>query len=166
MWRMGIRRMVGVDTSFMDPNAFAAGLVCALPLTLPFWAGKPSLAMRLFLLGFTRPRLPLHPSYRLSNRVHGPCPLHPLSACFATGRVKVAIMSMLLVAVVAPVAWFALPVRTSGPLPDDHRSELRAEERPGIGGGPHRRSGLRLRSLDAKPRTGLRPQRLYVCDGP
>ena len=52
-WRMGISRMVGVDTTNNNPNAFAGTLVFALPLTLPLWATKPSPVVRLGLMGFT-----------------------------------------------------------------------------------------------------------------
>jgi O-antigen ligase len=52
-WRMGINRMVGVDVTYADPNAFAAGLLYALPMTLPFWAERPRRVPRSLLLGFT-----------------------------------------------------------------------------------------------------------------
>jgi O-antigen ligase len=52
-WRQGISRMIGVDMTFSDPNAFAASLVLALPLTLPFWTERPRPAVRVLLLGFT-----------------------------------------------------------------------------------------------------------------
>jgi O-antigen ligase len=52
-WRMGISRMMGVDATYSNPNAFAATLVFALPLTLPLWASRPSSVMRLGLIGFT-----------------------------------------------------------------------------------------------------------------
>jgi O-antigen ligase len=52
-WRMGISRMIGVDSSFGDPNAFASTLLYALPLTLPFWAERPGKGVRLVLVGFT-----------------------------------------------------------------------------------------------------------------
>ena len=52
-WRMGIRRMIGVDQTFNDPNAFASTLVFSLPLTMPIWASRPSPFLRLALLAFT-----------------------------------------------------------------------------------------------------------------
>lgn len=52
-WRMGIRRMVGVDVTFRDPNAFASALLYALPLTLPFWEERPIRVPRWLLVGFT-----------------------------------------------------------------------------------------------------------------
>jgi O-antigen ligase len=52
-WRMGIRRMVGVDMTFSDPNAFASTLLYTLPLTLPFWLEQPRRVPRYVLLGYT-----------------------------------------------------------------------------------------------------------------
>jgi O-antigen ligase len=52
-WRMGIRRMVGVDVTFGDPNAFASTLLYTLPLTLPFWREQPRKVPRFVLLGYT-----------------------------------------------------------------------------------------------------------------
>src|SRR5262245_41415645 len=34
-WRMGTRRMIGVDVTFSDPNAFASTLLYALPFVVP-----------------------------------------------------------------------------------------------------------------------------------
>jgi O-antigen ligase len=52
-WRMGITRMIGVDTSYGDPNAFAYTLLTALPLTMPFWAEKGTGLRRSLLIGYT-----------------------------------------------------------------------------------------------------------------
>jgi O-antigen ligase len=51
--RMSIDRMVGVDVTYADPNAFASGLLFALPMTLPFWFERPRRVPRWLLLGFT-----------------------------------------------------------------------------------------------------------------
>ncbi len=106
---MGIRRMVGVDTSFMDPNAFAAGLVMALPMTLPLWATKPSSGMRTLLIGFTAAAClsVLLTGSRTGFLALGLCTLLCL---VSTGRLKTAAALLLLAAAAAPVAWFALPV--------------------------------------------------------
>ena len=108
MWRMGIRRMVGVDTSFMDPNAFASGLVVALPMTLPLWAAKPSSGMRILLVGFTAVAglCILLTGSRTGFLALGLCTLLCL---VSTGRLKTAAALLLLAAVAAPVAWCALP---------------------------------------------------------
>ncbi len=52
-WRMGIRRMIGVDQTFNDPNAFASTLLYTLPLTLPFWREQPRRIPRGVLIGYT-----------------------------------------------------------------------------------------------------------------
>jgi O-antigen ligase len=51
-WRMGIRRMIGVDVTYHDPNAFAATLLMSLPLALPFWPKPSTWLQRLLLLVF------------------------------------------------------------------------------------------------------------------
>jgi O-antigen ligase len=40
-WRMGVSRMVGVDTTYGDPNAFASTLLYTLPLLAVFWRERP-----------------------------------------------------------------------------------------------------------------------------
>jgi O-antigen ligase len=50
-YRMGIRRMNGVDTSFGDPNAFASSLLYTVPLALALWTTRPGKALRLLLGG-------------------------------------------------------------------------------------------------------------------
>jgi O-antigen ligase len=51
-WRMGTRRMVGVDVTFSDPNFFASTLLYALPMTLPFWNERPRRVPRWLIVGF------------------------------------------------------------------------------------------------------------------
>jgi hypothetical protein len=52
-YRMGIARMIGVDVTYRDPNAFASTLLLALPLTLPFYGGLTTFWKRLPLYLFT-----------------------------------------------------------------------------------------------------------------
>jgi O-antigen ligase len=40
-YRMGVRRMIGVDSTYNDPNAMGAMLLYALPMILPFWHERP-----------------------------------------------------------------------------------------------------------------------------
>jgi len=50
-YRMGIRRMNGVDKTFGDPNSFASSLLYTVPLALSLWTAKPGKVMRLMLIG-------------------------------------------------------------------------------------------------------------------
>jgi hypothetical protein len=53
VYRMGIVRMVGVDTSLGDPNSFGAGIVYALPWALALWRlGVGGRLGRLLLLSY------------------------------------------------------------------------------------------------------------------
>jgi O-antigen ligase len=52
-WRMGTRRMIGVDATFSDPNAFASTLLYTLPITLPFWSERPRRIPRFVLVGYS-----------------------------------------------------------------------------------------------------------------
>jgi hypothetical protein len=51
-FRMGIARLIGVDTSLGDPNSFGATIVYALPFIMPFWMTNPSRRLRAFLIGY------------------------------------------------------------------------------------------------------------------
>jgi O-antigen ligase len=50
-WRQGISRMVGVDATLNDPNAFASTLLLAMPLLLPFWKEARGKAARALIGG-------------------------------------------------------------------------------------------------------------------
>ncbi len=50
--RMGIVRMVGVDSSFGDPNAFGSSIVLSLVFIPAVWSAWPSRYVRAFLVGF------------------------------------------------------------------------------------------------------------------
>jgi O-antigen ligase len=52
VFRMGIRRMIGVDSTYNDPNTFSATLLYSLPLTLPFWVERPRGKLRTALMGY------------------------------------------------------------------------------------------------------------------
>jgi O-antigen ligase len=51
-YRMGIRRMIGVDTSYGDPNTFASSLLYTLPLLLAFWSRRLPLLQRVVAIGY------------------------------------------------------------------------------------------------------------------
>lgn len=50
-YRMGIRRMNGVNSSLGDPNGFAATLLYTVPLALSLWMAKPGKLLRRCLAG-------------------------------------------------------------------------------------------------------------------
>lgn len=50
--RMGIVRMIGIDSTRGDPNAFGASIVLALAFVPAVWAAYSSLRVRGFLVGF------------------------------------------------------------------------------------------------------------------
>src|SRR5207237_2682676 len=52
-FRMGIPRMIGVDTSLGDPNSFGASIVFALPFVRLFWLTNKQKLVRTFLLGYS-----------------------------------------------------------------------------------------------------------------
>jgi O-antigen ligase len=52
-YRMGISRMIGVDTTLGDPNSFGASIVFALPIVMALWkAGTGGKRGRLLLTGY------------------------------------------------------------------------------------------------------------------
>ena len=51
-FRMGIARLIGVDTTLGNPNSFGNSIVYTLPLVAPLWLSRPTGRMKLFLLGY------------------------------------------------------------------------------------------------------------------
>lgn len=51
-WAMGTKRMIGVDSTMSNPNAFGASIVIMLPMLLPFLALIKKKWMYLFILGY------------------------------------------------------------------------------------------------------------------
>jgi O-antigen ligase len=49
VYRMGIPRLIGVDTTLGDPNSFGNGVVYGLPVVSALWLSKPSRWMKMFL---------------------------------------------------------------------------------------------------------------------
>src|SRR5262245_4327255 len=49
VYRMGIPRLIGVDTTLGDPNSFGNGVVYALPVVSALWLSKPSRWLKLLL---------------------------------------------------------------------------------------------------------------------
>ena len=51
-FRMGIVRLIGVDSTLGDPNSFGASILYALPFVVPFWRHRPRWYVRCFLAAF------------------------------------------------------------------------------------------------------------------
>lgn len=51
-YRMGIRRMIGVDKTFGDPNGFASSLLYTVPLVQALWMAQPGKLLRRLLAGY------------------------------------------------------------------------------------------------------------------
>src|SRR5262245_4531134 len=51
-YRMGVVRMVGVDQTYRDPNAFAAGLLVAIVMCAPFWRERPRRTPTWLIVGY------------------------------------------------------------------------------------------------------------------
>jgi O-antigen ligase len=107
-WRMGISRMIGVDSTYGDPNAFAAGLVYAVTMTLPFWSEKPPLWGKSLLLAFTG-LAGLCVLLTGSRAGFVGLGLAGIMALFATGRRKTAIGLLLAAAADVPIVFGFLP---------------------------------------------------------
>jgi O-antigen ligase len=105
IWRMGIRRMIGVDQTYSDPNAFASTLVVTLPLTLPFWLTPSSKLLRLTLVGYT---LAVCGCVLLTGSRAGLVGLGGMGilGIFYTGHGKKLLAAII---VAAPLAFMALP---------------------------------------------------------
>ncbi len=52
-YRMGIRRMMGVDVTYGDPNQFAASIIYTLPMTLVIWWTNPPRWQKIVLTAYT-----------------------------------------------------------------------------------------------------------------
>jgi hypothetical protein len=106
-YRMGIIRMMGVDDTFSNPNAFAANLLCALPLTFPFWAEARQWRQKAALAGYTG--LTVFCILMTGSRASmvGLLCLGFLKLLTSKNRIKV----LLILAVSMPGGWFLLPTK-------------------------------------------------------
>jgi O-antigen ligase len=50
--RMGVSRMIGIDMTWRDPNAFASTLLFTLPLLVPFWLEQPRRIPRWLIVAY------------------------------------------------------------------------------------------------------------------
>jgi O-antigen ligase len=105
-YRMGIVRMMGVDSTYSNPNSFAASILCALPLTFPFWAQARSLRQRFLLASYTALTVLCIVLTGSRGNLVGLLCLAAVAMISSQRRVRM----LVLLAVVLPAGWFALPV--------------------------------------------------------
>jgi O-antigen ligase len=106
-WMMGTYRLTGVNAVSSDPNTFSATIVYALPLVLSFWRAERTPRMRAFLIVFVLLSVLCVLLTGSRGSFLGLVLLALLLA--ATGRKRMRLL--ILLAVVAPLIWFALPAQ-------------------------------------------------------
>jgi len=111
-YRMGIVRMIGVDETSGEPNAFGATFVYALPLTVPFWreasrlaTRKKRLAARLLLVYLTLLSLLCVLATGSRQAFVGLVVLGVYVLLLSKRRLK----NIVLLTVLAPAAWYTMP---------------------------------------------------------
>lgn len=103
---MGTRRLLGIDTTFGDPNAFAATILYSLPMALALWPHAVRWWQRAFLVGYA---LLTVVDILLTSSRSGFVGLTFFTLMTAmTSRYR--LRWLLLLAVLAPIAWGLLPV--------------------------------------------------------
>ena len=100
--------MVGVDKTFSNPNAFAATILCSLPMVLPFWLeakDKGDKRQMLLLAGYTGLSVGCLVLTGSRSAFVGLVVLLGILALFSSKRVRLALLLM----VVLPIGWTFLP---------------------------------------------------------
>ncbi|MHB1035981.1 MAG: O-antigen ligase family protein [Pirellulales bacterium] len=105
MYRMGSRRMVGVDMTYCDPNTFAATVVYSLTMAWPLWAECRTKWHRLAVLGYVAMGVICVLLTGSRTGLAGLCCLAAIATILSKHRLKVA----LLLALAAPIIWNCLP---------------------------------------------------------
>jgi O-antigen ligase len=105
VYRMGIERMVGVDTTMGDPNSFGATILYVLPFVLPFWHDPQSRRWRWALAGYVALSLTCLGLTGSRSAFVGLVVGVLLAVVKSQYRARMA----LVVVVLAPVFWIALP---------------------------------------------------------
>lgn len=52
VYRMGIRRLIGIDQTYNDPNTFAATVIYSLPFAWALWKTNPGKKLKMGLMGY------------------------------------------------------------------------------------------------------------------
>lgn len=170
-FRMGIVRMIGVDSTNYNPNALAGTILYALPLTFPFWDEPLRWRGRLLLFYYTGLSVLCVILTGSRTGFIELCALAALRILSSQRRIRFVIF----LAVAAPVVWFSMTeqyqnrVRTiwdpsAGPQNATESAEMRVEfvhiglrlwgEQPIFGFGPM--------SFGPASGTGYSPHNLYV----
>jgi hypothetical protein len=105
VYRMGIMRMIGVDDSLGDPNAFGASIVYSLPFVTPFWILRPWRPVRWFLAGYVVLALVCIGLTGSRSAMVGLVAWAVLTIGRSRARKRWAILAL----VAAPFVWMALP---------------------------------------------------------
>lgn len=122
VWRMGTARMIGVDTSYGDPNTFAASILYSLPMLIPFWLDSPTRRTKALILGYLALALTCilltgsRTAFAMTLLIGAPGMLMLTKRKMAT---------VLVVVVVAMIAW--------GMLPEDRRMRFMTLIDPSVG---------------------------------
>jgi len=105
VWTMGTARLLGIDTTYGDPNTFAATLVYSLPLAVALWPHAERAWHRALLAGYAG--LSVLCILLTSSRSGF------VGLCFLCGWIAMAskrrLAWILLLAIAAPVGWTCLP---------------------------------------------------------
>jgi O-antigen ligase len=106
VYRMGIPRLVGVDTSLGDPNSFGASLVYALPLLVPAWHCVSGRKWRLVLIGYLGLSVLC---VALTGSRSAMVALVAYFVMIVLGQKGYRLKVLVLLALACPIGWFALP---------------------------------------------------------
>jgi len=105
VWTMGTARMLGIDTTYGDPNAFAATIVYSLPLAVALWPHAEREWHRVLLAGYAGLSVLCVLLTSSRSGFVGLCFLLLWVALASKRRLT----WVLLLALAAPAAWMCLP---------------------------------------------------------
>jgi O-antigen ligase len=105
VFRMGIERMVGVDTTMGDPNSFGATIVYVLPFVMPFWLDPKARSWRWLLIGYIGLSVACVGLTGSRSAFVGLV----LAVLLAVYRSRYRMRMAFLALVLAPMLWMALP---------------------------------------------------------
>jgi O-antigen ligase len=104
-YQMMVYRMIGVDTTMGDANSFGGTIVYVLPFVVPFWMDPPSRCWRWFVAGYVALSLVCVGLTGSRSAFVGVI----LAALVTVLRSKYRVRLGLLLAMISPLLFFALP---------------------------------------------------------